>query len=78
MNQLKSYNTRNEIFLDLSLDKNEMDALIDIFEDYGKFEYDPETKHVFTPKPGVWVITNRLEETVRGINFVIWTYTSRD
>lgn len=55
-----------------------MDALIDIFEDYGEFEYDYETKHCFTPKPGKTAPTHRLEKVYRGINFVIWTYTNKD
>lgn len=75
---MKFYHNKNDIFTDLSIEKNEMDALIDIFEDYGEFEYDYETKHCFTPKPGKTAPTHRLEKVYRGINFVIWTYTNKD
>ena len=76
LNPLKLYKNRNDIFTDLSLEKNEMDALIDIFEDYGEFEYDSETRHCYTKKPGPTATTHRLEKIYRGINFVIWTYTN--
>lgn len=74
MMKLKSYNSLNEIFVDLDLEENEMEALRDIFEKYGKFQYDEETHHIFTPKkPNSQ--QNRLEEEYRWIKFVIWTYT---
>lgn len=75
---LKFYHSRNDIFTDLDIEETVMQALIDIFEDYGEFEYDEETKHCYTPKPGKGAITHRLEKEYRGITFVIWTYTNRD
>lgn len=77
LHPLKLYQTRNEIFQDLDLKEDVMQGLTDIFEDYGKFEYDEEAKHVFIhPKPKN-SITHRIEETHRGINFIIWTYTMK-
>lgn len=73
---LKSYQSKNEIFTDLDLEETVMQALIDIFEEYGKFKYDKETRHCYTPKPSPTAITHRLEKEYRGITFVIWTYTS--
>lgn len=78
LKQLKSYNNSQEIFTDLDLEENEMQALIDIFERYWKFEYDQEEKNCYTPKPWKNFSTHRLEETYRGINFVIWTYSTRN
>ncbi len=75
---LKLYSSRNEIFTDLDLEETVMQALMDIFEDYGKFEYDEETRHCYTPKPSPTAIIHRLEKEYRGITFVIWTYTNRD
>lgn len=78
MKPLKFYKSRNDIFTDLNLSENEMNALYDIFERYWIFEYDEDTHHCYTPKPWKQAITHRLEETYRGINFVIWTYTNKD
>lgn len=72
---LKLYQSRNEIFTDLDLEENEMQALIDLFQDYWEFEYDEETKHCYTPKPWKKAITHRIEKEYRGIQFVIWTYS---
>jgi len=72
---LKSYKTRNDIFTDLDLEENEMQALTDIFEDYGEFDYDKKEHHCYTPKPGKQAITHRLEKEYRGITFTIWTYS---
>lgn len=72
---LKLYKSRNEIFTDLDLEETVMQALMDIFEDYGEFEYDEEQKHCYTPKLWKQAITHRLEKEYRGIQFVIWTYS---
>ena len=75
---LKLYSSRNEIFTDLDLEETVMQALMDIFEDYGKFEYDEETKHCYTLKSSFIPTIHGLEKEYRGITFVIWTYTNRD
>lgn len=61
LHPLKLYKTRNEIFTDLDLSKDEMDALINLFEDHGEIQYDQEEKHVYTVKPSKNAITHRDE-----------------
>ena len=75
---LKSYNSRNEIFTDLDLEETLMQALIDIFEDYGKFQYEEETKHCFFPKYDSSNRWNRIEKKYQNINFVLWISTNKD
>lgn len=71
---LKLYRSRNEIFIDLDLTDNEMNALTDLFEDHGEIQYNQEEKHVYTKKPSKSAQTFRDEERLYWINFVIWTY----
>lgn len=75
---LKLYRSRNEIFTDLDLTDNEMNALTDLFEDHGEIQYNQEEKHVYTKKPWKSAQTFRDEERLYWINFVIWTYIKRD
>lgn len=75
---LKLYSSRNEIFTDLDLEETVMQALTDIFEDYGEFEYDEETKHCFFPKYDTWYRWNRLEKEYQNINFVLWISINKD
>ena len=75
---LKSYSNRNEIFTDLDLEETEMQALIDIFEDYGKFEYEKETRHCFFPKYDSSYRWNRVEKEYQNINFVLWISINKD
>lgn len=86
LNPLKSYKNRNDIFTDLDLSENEMQAVYDIFEQYGPFDYDHITRHCFLAKPilldseadkGYRIHTKRLEETYRGIDFVVWVSEKR-
>lgn len=72
---LKLYKTKNEIFVDLDLWKDEMDALINLFEDYWEIQYNQEEKHVYTVKPSKDAITNRDEVHLYWLNFIVWTYT---
>lgn len=62
---LKSYKTKESIFTDLDLEENEMQALYDIFEDHGEFQYDIDTKHIFTKKPSPTAKAVRDEITIR-------------
>lgn len=75
---LKLYKTKNDIFVDLDLWKDEMDALINFFEDYWEIQYNQEEKHVYTVKPSKNAITHRDEVHLYWLNFIVWTYTKRD
>jgi len=59
---------------DLDRDENEAQALMDILDEMGEFDYDPMTGHCFqvrnVPKVGNW---EREDRTIRNIKFVIWT-----
>lgn len=75
---LKSYKSNNEIFTDLDLNQDEMNALITLFEDYWDIQYNQEEKHVYTVKPWKNAITHRDEVHLYWLNFILWTYTKRD
>jgi len=74
---LKSYKTRNEIFTDLDLTQDEMNALITLFEDHGEIQYDQDEKHVYTVKPSKDAITHRDEVHLYWLKFIVWTYSLR-
>lgn len=75
---LKSYKNRNDIFVDLDLIENEMQALLDIFEDYWEFQYDEPELHCYMPKYGAHIRWNRIEKQYRNNNFIIWISTDKD
>ena len=47
LSKLIRYRSRNDIMVDLDKDTNEAEALMDIFDEIGEFDYDPITRHCF-------------------------------
>lgn len=73
LSKLIRYENRNQILTDLDRDENEAQALMDILDEMGPFDYDHITRHCFQvriPQKGSW---NREDRTIRNLTFVLWT-----